>query len=221
MPNFTMNGYDFYNAPKNGGTTVRMWLKYAEGGLPADFPTNGYYTLAKVSMPRQWTDTVMARDQFFKPGAEASRRWCIIRDPVDRFISAYTDKILHEKLASWNVDTCLGMLQTGEMEQTARAPERSPAKQAACHLLGQHIWFGNDKTYFDRIFCLTDMERVHAFCEEVVFQMKLPSFHGRNQSQSGTDRVTLSSSQRDRLEQVYAEDYRIGWCCQRAKRQFR
>ena len=100
MPNFVLNGFEFYNAPKNGGTTVRMWLKYAEGGLPADFSRDGYYTLAKVGMPRQWTDTVMVPQPFFQPGAEGNRRWCITRDPVERFISAYTDKILLERLAS-------------------------------------------------------------------------------------------------------------------------
>jgi hypothetical protein len=107
MPNFELNGFEFYDAPKNGGTTVRMWLKYAEGGLPADFISDGYYTLAGLGAPRQWTDTVMGQQPFFSRGVAGNRRWCITRDPVDRFISAYTDS-----LGSWNKLPDLRFLHT-------------------------------------------------------------------------------------------------------------
>lgn len=213
MPNFELNGFEFYDAPKNGGTTVRMWLKYAEGGLPADFISDGYYTLAGLGAPQQWTDTVMGQQPFFSRGVAGNRRWCITRDPVDRFISAYTDKILREGLAHWGVNACLDMLESGELEQIARSPFPTHEKQAACHLLGQCIWFGRDKSYFDHVFCVTEMERVREFCENEVFKMPLPALHGRDQSRSGIKRVTLCTDQRDRLERIYAEDYQVGWCC--------
>lgn len=212
MPNFTWNGFEFYDAPKNGGTTVRMWLKYAEGGMPEDFVSDGYYTLAKVGLPRAWVDTVMVEQPFFRPGEAGKLRWCISRDPVDRFISAYSDKILLEGLASWSVEACLDMLETGEMEKIARSQQRTPYKQAACHLLGQCVWFGQEKAYFDYVFNITEMDHVREFCEDNVFRMKLPAFHGRDQSHSGIDRVALSIVQRGRVEKIYADDYRAGWC---------
>ncbi|EGV27593.1 hypothetical protein ThidrDRAFT_4592 [Thiorhodococcus drewsii AZ1] len=212
MPNFALNGFEFYDAPKNGGTTVRLWLKYAEGSLPADFARDGYYTLAGVGLPRQWTDTVMGPQPFFAHGAKGNRRWCITRDPVERFISAYTDKILRETLTSWSVDTCLDLLESGEMERIARSTNPTRRKQAACHLLGQCIWFGRDRGYFDHVFSIAEMDRVREFCEDKVFKMPLPAFHGRNQSRSGIDRVIISAAQRDRLERIFAEDYEVGWC---------
>lgn len=212
MPNFMLNGFEFYNAPKNGGTTVRLWLKYAEGGLPADFASDGYYTLAGIGLPQQWTDTVMVPQPFFMPGAEGSRRWCITRDPISRFISGYTDKILREGLASWSVDACLDMLDSGEMERVARSPNLSRERQAACHLLGQCTWFGRDRDYFEHVFGIAEMDRVREFCEDEVFRMPLPAFHGRDQSRSGIDRVMLSTAQRARLERIHAEDYEAGWC---------
>lgn len=203
---------EFYDVPKNGGTTVRMWLKYVEGGLPIDFPRNGYYTLSQVGLPLRWTDTVMGTQPFFASGAEGNCRWCITRDPVERFISAYTDKILREGLAPWGVETCLNMLETGDMGRLARSHDATSLKQAACHLLGQCVWLGNDETYFDYIFSIAEMDRVREFCEDVVFKIPLPKFHGRNQSHSGINKITLSAAQISRLERVYAEDYQVGWC---------
>jgi hypothetical protein len=210
-PNFTLNGFEFYDAPKNGGTTVRLWLKYAEGGLPSEFVRNGYYTLSGIGLPQQWTDTVMDPQPCLAHGAQENRRWCITRDPIDRFISAYTDKILREALAPWSVEACLDMLASGEMERISQSLNPTPQKQAACHLLGQCTWFGRNKTYFDYVFCLSEMDEVREFCQDQVFQMPLPAFHGRDQSRSGIDPVALSASQRDRLERIYEEDYQAGW----------
>jgi hypothetical protein len=211
MPNFCMNGFEFYDAPKNAGTTVRMWLKYAEGGLPEDFCCEGYYTLAGVGLPHGWTDTVMNLEQFFAPGLVTNRRWCISRDPVERFASAYTDKILRKALAPWDVDTCLDMLDSGEMEQVARTTEATRHKQVACHLLSQCTWFGRERSYFDHVFRITEMDQVREFCQNHVFCMPLPAFHGRQQSKSGTSRITLSPAQIERVKRVYAVDYSAGW----------
>lgn len=212
MPNFTYNGYEFYDVPKNGGTTVRLWLKHAEQGLPEDFNLDGYYTLAKIGLPRGWNDTVMGDEQFFSPGIESNRRWCIVRDPVDRFISAYTDKILREALAPWNVEDCLNMLGSGEMKQIAREGPNMQHKQAACHLLGQCHWLGYERCYFDHVFKITEMEQVRVFCQKHVFHIPLPAFHGRNQDKSGTTRVALSDAQTEKVKRINAADYAVGWC---------
>ena len=212
MPNFSIGGFDYYMAPKNAGTTVRMWLKYFEGTLPADFETDGYCTLAKVGMPEQWVDTVMVAEPFFKPGSDQNQQWCIVRDPVDRFVSAYTDKIMFEKLMNWDLETCLSLLETGEMERIAQSSDATVERQVACHFIPQHYWFGRQNSYFDHVFRFEEMDRVKAFCENQVFKMPLPGFHGRDLAKAGVDRVSLSPAQRDRLAHVFAEDYRLGWC---------
>ncbi|MGP9806427.1 hypothetical protein [Paracoccus sp. NSM] len=215
MPSFVLNGLEFYDAPKNAGTTVRLWLKHAEGALPQAFSAEGYYALAGFGLPQDWTDRILGPQPFFNPGAPGNRRWCILRDPIQRFTSAYTDKILRENLANWSVETCLVMLESGEMDRIARAPFADPTerrlKLLACHFLGQHVWFGPDRTYFDHVFPITRMEEVHRFCEEEVFRMKLPHFHGRDQSRSGIERLVLSPDQIRRLERIHARDYELGW----------
>ncbi|MCC5972391.1 MAG: sulfotransferase family 2 domain-containing protein [Pararhodobacter sp.] len=211
MPNFVLNGNEFYNAPKNGGTTVRMWLKFYEEGLPQNFDPHGYYNLAGVGLPRLWTDNAMGKPQFFSPGAPNNCKWCIVRNPVDRFISAYTEKILLEKLAPWTISTCLSLLESGEMERIARSSKVKSLKQAACHLLGQCFWFGCDRSYFDHVFHIQEMSRVRDFCEKVVFKMPLPDFHARDQSQTKIDKVKLTNSEVKRLEEIFADDYSANW----------
>ncbi|MCC5987902.1 MAG: sulfotransferase family 2 domain-containing protein [Pararhodobacter sp.] len=212
MPNFVLNEYEFYNAPKNGGTTVRMWLKHYEGGLPQHFSPRGYYNLAGVGLPRNWTNNSLSEPQFCMSGAGSNSRWCIIRDPVARFVSAYTDKVLGERLAPWTVSTCLALLESGEMERIARSTKPTPLKQAACHLLGQCFWLGQDRSYFDHVFHIREMDRVRDFCEDVVFRITLPNFHARDQSRSDVEKVRLTRLETRRIERIYAKDYLARWC---------
>lgn len=211
MPNFTLNGTEFYDTPKNAGTTVRMWLKHYEEGFPPHFDARGYYNLADIGLPRQWTDNVLGKEQFFSPGADMNSRWCIVRDPIDRFISAYTDKIVREALAPWTIEECLDLLESGQMEQMARSTELTQLKQAASHFVGQWFWFGKNRGYFHHVFHIREMNRVREFCEEQVFRMALPDFHARDQSQSAVKKIKLSREQIGRVERIYADDYLSGW----------
>jgi hypothetical protein len=212
LPNISLNGIDFHDAPKNAGTTVRMWLKFYEDGLPSNFTPNGYYNLIGIGLPRQWNATEIFGEQLFTPGADENSRWCIVRDPVDRFISAFTDKILRERLAPWTLYDCLSLLESGEMERIARSPEQTTVKQAACHMLGQCYYFGHDRKYFNQIFNILNMNQVRDFCEDTFFKMRLPDFHARNQLHSDVKKIELSKREICRVERIYEADYIAGWC---------
>ena len=43
MPNISLNNTEYWVAPKNGGTTVRMWAKQYETGLGAELKANDRY----------------------------------------------------------------------------------------------------------------------------------------------------------------------------------
>ena len=209
MPNLTLNGTEFYDAPKNGGTTVRMWSRAAEGALDGFDGRRGYYNLVGIGLPSTWRDNVTRDPQFFRPGAADALRWCIKRDPVDRFVSAYTDKILRERLADWSVDDALGMILDGTMATKARST--TPERGLACHFLGQTWWFGPDPAFFHRVFDVTRMDEARAICATEVFRCDLPDLHARRQADSGIDKVTLSPDQRRRAETAHAADYEAGW----------
>ncbi|MDK3016622.1 sulfotransferase family 2 domain-containing protein [Pseudodonghicola flavimaris] len=205
----TVNGVEFYDAPKNAGTTMRMWLKHYEQRLPETRDWSGYYTLRGLGLPTAWHNNAMVHPQFFSPGEEGNIRFCIKRDPIDRFISAYTDKVLHEKLAPWSIDTCLSMIESGEMEAIARSDD--PYKLAASHFLDQCTWFGPQMDYFDHVFDIHRMDAVRAFCQDVVFKMPLPPFHARNAKHLKLSKIELAPSQYRYAQSVFAPDYAAGW----------
>ena len=214
MPNFTLNDIEFYDVPKNGGTTIRMWLKYYEDSVLDIRDLKGYYNLANLGFPRGWNDNVRGKPRFFSLGESKNLRWCITRDPVERFISAYTDKVLYERLAHWSVDECLSMLESGQMERIARGKKLISTKKrklAATHFLGQCIWLGTDKGYFDEIFNINQMKLVKEFCEDRIFKIVLPPLHARNQSQTRVEKIKLTEAQRLRIANIFSEDYSVGW----------
>lgn len=219
MPNFALNNTEFYDAPKNGGANIRMWLKYAEGGLKNFHNTNTHYYYLDytpgenqdLSPPKSWVDNTTT---FFIPTNTNNVKWCIVRDPIERFISAYTDKILFEQAATWSIDECIDLLESGKILELANSKNPStvwPEQYIAYHLLGQNHWFGNSRDYFDFIFHLSEMDKVKQFCEDTIFNISLPNLHARNQSLSGIKKPKLSALQTTRLELVFAKDYKIGW----------
>ena len=210
MPNVTLNGYEFYDAPKNAGTTVRMWLKHYEGALPDFSGQTSYYNLASIGHPKAWVGMKPSEESFFVRGEPQNRRWCIKRDPVDRFVSAYTDKVLREQLVDWSVDACLAMVETGQMMQIALGGTEQ--ESAARHFIGQTSFFGSDRNYFDHVFDIAQMDLVREFCEDIFFKMPLPPLHARNQSWGELEKISLSTAQRQRAERVFASDYDAGWC---------
>ena len=209
MPNLELNGSEYHFAPKNAGTTVRMWLKHYEGQLPEFTHRTDYYTLHGIGLPSLWIDNSIREPRFFSPGKAGAIRWCIKRDPVDRFISAYTDKVLHEALVDWSVDICPSMLETGEMDRLAR--DKKVNWLAAIHFIQQSAWLGTSADAYDHVFDIGEMDRVKQFCEDVVFKIRLPALHARNQARSGVEKVQLTAYQRARVERIFSSDFAAGW----------
>jgi hypothetical protein len=210
MPNLSLNNTEYYYAPKNGSTTVRMWIKQYETGLGSVMVGDGYYNLQPFGLPKLYETNEALNTRFCPSTAEGQIRWCIKRDPIDRFISGYTDKILHERLIEWSVEQCISMLEDGSMVYPPES--RAEGWVAAHHLIGQHHWLGESAGYYDHVFDLRQMQDVKAFCEETVFRMPLTDFHARELALTDVEKVRLTSSQIGRLQVVFAKDYAAGWC---------
>lgn len=209
MANITINGTEYYNAPKNAGTTVRMWCKQVETDLSYDTMHNeSYYSLQGFGLPLIYHDNIRHTNRFIPTSGE-NTKWCIKRDPISRFISCYTDKILYQKAIDWSVDQCIDMLTSGEMLELANTA--GPNQLTAAHFLPQYEFLGKSTAYYDYIFDIREMDVVKKFCEDFVYRTPLSSFHARNLSKSNTAKVTLDPSQTTRLRVCYAMDYEIGW----------
>lgn len=206
-----LNNTAFYNVPKNAGTTIRMWIKYNEdrNALGDLEELTGYYHLAPFGAPKGWIRNILGPKRFFQRSDDVNLRWCVKRDPLARFVSAYRDKILNEKMANWTVEETIELLESGRMQKMAEGDTN--LNQLAAHFVPQHIWLGSDTAYYSHIFDISEMEAVKRFCEKVVFKRPLPDLHARNQSKSKTQSVTLLDKQILRIRSVFAKDYEIGW----------
>ena len=210
MPNLVVNATAFYNVRKNGGTTVRTWAKQYETGLRRDaFAQDTYYNLKGYGYPDAWRHECSNGRHGFQPYEGDVERWWITRDPLERFLSAYPDKILREQEVDWSLDQCIELLYSGKMLQIANS--KHGGHYTALHMLPQSFWLGSTQSYYQHVFDLSDMYLVKEFCESIVFRMRLDDFHARNLSQSGFRKPRLSPTQVDALKHVYIQDYENGW----------
>ena len=90
----TENNFTVYEAPKNGGTTLRLWICYAGTGELIRSSDSGYYagTSETYKMLKEWGYVNGA----FK-STETSGKVCRKRDPVARFISCFYDKAIKQQ----------------------------------------------------------------------------------------------------------------------------
>lgn len=199
--NLDLNGTLYYSAPKNAGTTIRYWMNQYDGHLQ-DVAGQEYVSLKRI--PRLWRDHDL--DAGFQPDPRPDvLRWCIVRDPVERFVSAFNDKVLRER----RMRTSVSRVVDGVIAFLAGDRPRLTDFMLV-HFVPQTYWLGSDPAYFDHIFGVNDMAAVKQFCEDSVFRMPLRDVHMRNASHATTRRLRLSKRQRRRVEQLYEADYESG-----------
>lgn len=204
--NLILNNTAWRNAPKNAGTTVRFWISEFEGNL-RPFSHDTYYDLSEFGYPKLYKPQNI--DQAFEPTANTKyRQWCIVRDPVERFLSAYTDKVLGERISQHTIDELIYLL---EQQFNRISSDNLLADSLLMHLLPQTFWFGSDRNYYDYVFSINDMGACKKFCEEFVFKIPLRDIHARNSAASEVDKPHLSQGQISKIERLYSADYENGW----------
>ena len=97
------NNFTVYEAPKNGGTTLRLWICYAGTGEIIKSSDSGYYagTEQTYQLLKEWG----YKNKKFKK--KAGERVCIKRNPIDRFVSCFYDKAIKEGRIKTDIDTFL------------------------------------------------------------------------------------------------------------------
>jgi len=121
------------------------------------------------------------------------RRFCIIRDPVDRFISAYRNRVVF-------------------LRDLGSVPDiNSFAVTIEQHRRDRHIWhhvrplvdfLGRDPAFFDRVFLLDEIGEIPEY-------LGIPLIIPREQTEGPKIRRSdLSAQAVEHLRQFYSEDYR-------------
>lgn len=189
----------YYPVPKNGNTSIRNLLYQIERGMPFQQP----YELALLMGPAPEFIPV------YIPGFD---RVAVVRDPVQRFISAYRNRVLHYHEISRE-----RMRRRGGAEAL---PERPTITQfiknleeyrkiwpIAQHTHPQTYFLGKDPGFFQRIFRLEKMHELEAyFSERLGRPVSLPRLRTEGPP---AEQISLSASDVDDLKKFYEEDYRF------------
>ncbi len=164
----------------------------------------------------------------FAPEPYADIRFCVVRDPVERFLSSLTQiqimslrqGIALVPLTPADVDAWLDRMARfyaqGEAGCSAEdAYEAATMKER--HLLRQTDALGKDAAYYTHIFSTRRPDEFHALLSKLAgkplspgdanslaSRQKILRAHG-----AALTRPQLSAAQRRRVEALYAEDYRV------------
>lgn len=209
----SQNDFAIYDAPKTGGTTLRLWICYAGTGelmTENPFPGTEYFKDNRKSYDQlcEWGYDLLGG---FSKSA-ASTNVCIKRDPVKRFISCYRDKVLLEGRCSVSVDDLLDHYD--EVVRQHNKPHHYMWDQKTSyikfHFDPQTSHFGNSVDYFDNVFDISEIGTgVKQFLESK-WKIELPDIHARS-TKGVVPELNLSVEQIDKIKKFYQVDYENGW----------
>lgn len=213
MSYFTDSENDFaiYDAPKTGGTTLRLWICYAGTGnlMKTDrTPDKKYYSDNRdtYELLKDWGYNLLGG--FGNP--EVSDKVCIKRDPVKRFVSCYQDKVIREKRLSVSVDDLLDHYDE-VIKQTPQYMWDNTTNYVKFHFDPQTFHFGNSKDFFSNVFDVSEINTGVKSYLEGKWGIELPDLHARD-SRGTIEKLELTSEQIAKVKKFYQVDYDNGWC---------
>ncbi|PWK60116.1 sulfotransferase family 2 domain-containing protein [Roseicyclus mahoneyensis] len=145
----------FFFSPKSGGTSLRAFLFHAENGFPfRDYSVQGARVDANM-LAANYRFTRVDHDAL-----DSYRRFALVRDPVKRFLSGYSNRVLHYRELSIEA-AGRNLLQEGLPPDPDIATFIENyvgylrcSKPLARHFLKQQKFIGADPAYYERIFKL-------------------------------------------------------------------
>lgn len=148
----------FYPVPKNACTSVKIVLRRAETGEVSD----------DIEQAHRWQGT-----PGFEPAPEGYRTFCVVRDPVDRFISGYRNRVGHfgelgEGAVPDDAMRALGLQYDPDIEFFALhlAQYMAVSESIDHHFRPQAYFLGWDLKFYDRVFAWGQFELLSDFLAE-------------------------------------------------------
>lgn len=154
----------FFFSPKSGGTSLRAFLFHVENGFPfRDYTMQGARSDLGVLVRNNRFGRINHHDLV------DFRRFALIRDPVQRFLSGYANRVLHFRELSIEAagqellrhglapDPDLGTFVEHFVDYLQCS---APVSR---HFLRQQRFIGRNKGYFERIFRLEALDELVQF----------------------------------------------------------
>ena len=188
----------YYPCPKNANTSAKLFfLKHL--GIENEFVFIGddipNYMQKEIDFNKKknLVNFLPCKQPFSK--VDVDLKCCIIRNPIDRFISSYKNRILFHKDINFidhSIDMVLDKLESNLFENK--------------HFLLQSFSLGNNISYYSFYADVKNIkpfeEAINEFFEKKVSFPKLQT--GGNEFQ-----INLNSSQINRIRKIYAKDFEL------------
>ena len=189
----------FYPVAKNANTSVKIFLVkhlglekkfyYLEDEIPRYKLTNEI--LQKYEDRYNIINFLPAYTKFKKVSVD--EKACVVRDPLDRFISAYKNRILFHKdhsFSNHSIDEVIEKLENNLFENK--------------HFLPQTYWLGNDLNYFT---IKANIKKLDSFISSInnffSKQIEFPKMQiGGNKFNR-----SLNIEQKLKIKKIYSSDY--------------
>lgn len=199
------NKIAYYHAPKNGSRTLLGYLALTkEPTLFETHPQHFHPVNDEVYNELRNRTQITGRHDYdpkLVPQVDNPIRIVVKRDPVKRFISGYTNRVLHHNK----------MREMPDFSDFIKNFERYHATYSdiQTHFKPQIRFFGLDKSIYTHIFDTSEMHLVKELFEDI-YQRKFPDLHLQ---QGGTDKKPeVTKEQEAWIQDKYKADYATGWC---------
>ena len=188
----------YYPCPKNANTSTKLFfLKHL--GLETKFIFIG----DKIPLYKQKNSDFKGLENLInflptkQPFAkiEADYKCCLVRDPLERFLSAFNNRILFHKDIAFmdhSIDKILEKLENNLFENK--------------HFLPQNYFLGNNLNYFS---FYADVKNNKLFVEKVNDFFEKTVEFPRLQVGGNKNNIKLKKYQINRLKKIYENDYRL------------
>ena len=181
---FKLNGKKvaYYPIPKCGCTSVKAMIFYTNyGRLPND--------KENVHINYPTIEGFIRQDL-------ADYRFCLVRDPVERFISGYSNRVLHH-----------GDIPFVEFDDFVNNfPKFYEVPAIRHHFRPQVDFIGRVPRYYTNIFMVHEMKKVSDFLSQIAGR-PIPTPH--RQTGGASMKPTPTKKQIENIEKIYMHDYKF------------
>ncbi len=187
-----------------GGTA--KWRSYRRRYVQNDDPTR----VAVVAGEGWHGPPFFYRYKPFAAKPHADIRFCVVRDPVERFQAAFDDIVTRRKFytdGSIPVEDFLCRIEETWAEAERDKKEyRVGAFASDMHFRPQHFSLGEDASYFTHIFNLRQLPQLRDLLSELA-GAEIPLIHANARVEQ--QKTELTAAQKKRVAALYARDYEI------------
>lgn len=158
----------YFQVPKCGSRTMMGWMTLKNNNLyiiknPEWFKESRRY----IEYPE------ISRLQSHIKYIDFEKKFCIVRDPVERFLSAFTNRVLfHNRVSTLNQNVDFHEFMN-TIDEKINTPEY---KNFENHTKPLTFFLGKNSNFYDYIFNINEMDKVKKLIESI-YNVSLPNLH--------------------------------------------